>query len=337
MIPAVWIVALVTYLAVAGVTTERFTIVLWIVTGLIAFTIGRRPWWQAPLDWSPIIVFFLAYDYARGAAERFGFPTQWTIGPDFDRWMFNGTVPTIWLQEHFAAPFDAVPWWEALTGIVYMSHFFAAFLLAGVLWIWSRRDFKQFMVRLAAISFISLACYVVVPGAPPWAAGRCTAEQVADHPYDPPCLHRSAPPSPAATLLGELQPRHEGFPHNVQRLSARGWKQIPVVGRGQALIDTGIDSSNRVAAIPSLHAATALLVGVFLWPRLRRRWRPLLVAYPLAMAGVLMWTGDHYVFDVLAGWLVVLVVVVSVGWAERRWFIKDADEPEPIRVQSTSE
>ena len=73
----------------------------------------------------------------------------------------------------------------------------------------------------------------------------------------------------------------------------------------EGFIKSGIDASNPVAAVPSLHGAVALLVSVFLWPLVRRRWRPLLALYPLAMGFTLVLGGDHYVFDILLGWGVV--------------------------------
>ena len=42
-----------------------------------------------------------------------------------------------------------------------------------------------------------------------------------------------------------------------------------------------------------------------------RVWRVLLAAYALAMALTLVYTGEHYVVDVLAGWLVAVVGVVA--------------------------
>jgi len=44
-----------------------------------------------------------------------------------------------------------------------------------------------------------------------------------------------------------------------------------------------------VAAIPSLHAGLALAVAAFLWNRVARKWRPLLVAYVLVMAFTLVY------------------------------------------------
>ena len=65
--------------------------------------------------------------------------------------------------------------------------------------------------------------------------------------------------------------------------------------------------------MPSLHAAISGLLTVFFWPRVRRRWRPLLAGYALAMAFALVYSAEHYVFDILLGWLV--TAVVTIGFA----------------------
>jgi membrane-associated phospholipid phosphatase len=75
---------------------------------------------------------------------------------------------------------------------------------------------------------------------------------------------------------------------------------------------------NLVAAVPSLHSAFTMLLALFLWPRVRRPLRPLLVLYPLAMALTLMATGEHYFFDVLVGWIYAGGVMAAWAWWERR-------------------
>ncbi len=55
----------------------------------------------------------------------------------------------------------------------------------------------------------------------------------------------------------------------------------------------------------------ALLVALFLWPVASTLWRVVLVAYALAMALTLVYTGEHYVVDVVAGWLVAAVAVAG--------------------------
>ena len=61
-----------------------------------------------------------------------------------------------------------------------------------------------------------------------------------------------------------------------------------------------------------------MLVALFLWTAARRRARPLLLLYPVAMGVTLMATGEHYFFDVLLGWIYAGAVMVGWAWWERR-------------------
>ena len=64
-------------------------------------------------------------------------------------------------------------------------------------------------------------------------------------------------------------------------------------------------------------AGAALLVAWFLWPSVGRWSRALLLAYAGLMAVALVYTGEHYVVDVAAGWLTAGTAVL-VGVASRR-------------------
>jgi len=57
--------------------------------------------------------------------------------------------------------------------------------------------------------------------------------------------------------------------------------------------------SNPVAAVPSLHVGWAVGVGVGLVRYARQRW--LGVLYPLAVVLTIVVTGNHFIFDALAG------------------------------------
>jgi membrane-associated phospholipid phosphatase len=62
-----------------------------------------------------------------------------------------------------------------------------------------------------------------------------------------------------------------------------------------------------------------MMAVAFFLPLVRRRWWPLLLAYPLAMTFTLVYTGEHYVADVLVGWLYVALTFTVVGLGERWW------------------
>jgi membrane-associated phospholipid phosphatase len=79
------------------------------------------------------------------------------------------------------------------------------------------------------------------------------------------------------------------------------------------------------AAIPSLHAGYAFLCFLFVltlvW-KTRWRWCALFIGvlYPLAQSWAVVYTGNHYVIDLLMGYLYALaaLVAVNVFWRRRR-------------------
>lgn len=73
-----------------------------------------------------------------------------------------------------------------------------------------------------------------------------------------------------------------------------------------------------MAAIPSLHAGMSAALAAFLWTRVQRWWRPLLVAYPLVMAFTLVYSAEHYVVDLLLGWVLAAVVILALKRFEAR-------------------
>jgi len=58
---------------------------------------------------------------------------------------------------------------------------------------------------------------------------------------------------------------------------------------------------------------------LFFWDR-RKKWRWLLPLYPLAMAFSLVYTGEHYVFDILLGWVYAATIYFVGTWAMNAWF-----------------
>jgi membrane-associated phospholipid phosphatase len=98
-----------------------------------------------------------------------------------------------------------------------------------------------------------------------------------------------------------------GLLHGVVRIRALDHPQ-EVTGTLQKLFD-----DNPVAAVPSLHAAYSLLVVLLvrrIWPRLA----PLAIAYAVAMQFSVVYLGEHYVADLIAG----DVLAASVWYAVAR-------------------
>ena len=309
----IWAIMVVYRTWTTGFAFNWQLLLVYLCTGLIAASIGRRRVLRVILDWLPFALVLLAYDLSRGAATLLGSSTLWQLQPSVDRWLFFGVEPTVWLQEHLKLGHP--PWWEVILSATYMSHFIVPYVVAGVLWLHNRDDWKAFVRRFVALSFVAVTIYALLPAAPPWAAARCTADHVAAGPSNPACMYHRAAGRPDGGLLGPMSTSRAGAKRVVERISTRGWGTLHL-DSAQSLIDEGQAAVNEVAAIPSHHAALTALTSVFLWRRVRRRWRLLLAAYPLIMAFSLVYSAEHYVFDILLGWTAAAIVFVVVGQLE---------------------
>jgi hypothetical protein len=110
---------------------------------------------------------------------------------------------------------------------------------------------------------------------------------------------------------------HWQFPTAPPRLANVGLEDTL---RSLSNIDIGSPTSssfsNPVAAVPSLHAGWALGVGVGLVLYARPLfWKLVGVAYPIAVVLTIVVTGNHFVFDALAGML-----VMGLGFWIAEWF-----------------
>ncbi len=277
----IYFVSLVAWSAHYGIPVQRELVIAWICGALACASLGRPPRQilQLVLDWLPVVVVFSAYDFTRGAADSLGIGVHFQTMIDFDRFVFFGETPTEWLQGHLYEP-GVVHGWDVAFTLVYTSYFIVPFAVAGILWVRDRLAFQRFTKRVVSLALASVATYIAFPASPPWMASR----------------------------MGMLE--------EVHRTVAEGWV---VLGTGTVgLFSSGQAKVNLVAAVPSLHSAISALVALFLWGRVRPRVRPLLMLYPLAMALTLVATGEHYVFDVLIGWLYAGSVMAAWGWWERR-------------------
>nr|WP_253661823.1 phosphatase PAP2 family protein [Williamsia maris] len=310
----VWLAVLIWQFIEVGLAFDRTRLILWMCLGLAAASIGRRRVITVLIDWLPFVGILMLYDLTRNVAQWMGMPTHWHLAVDADHALF-GVNPTVWLQGHIkmASP----PWWEVFTSVVYISYFVVPYVVAGVLWLRDRSAWRRYAVAFVATTFLALVVYTLVPGAPPWAAARCSAEQVVDHPRDPACMYNEIPDA-SGGLLGPVTTTHPGAQPYVERISARGWEVLDIRA-ASTLISVGQSKANLVAAIPSLHAGLTMLLALFMWPRVRALGRTLFMGYAVVMAFTLVYTGEHYVFDILAGWgLAAAVIAVQYLYLRRR-------------------
>lgn len=287
--------ALVASLIANGVPTEREQVLAWVVAGLVIVSSGGRAGRALTVirDWLPFALVLFVYDLSRGAADNIGLAVHWTPQIRLDRLIGLGYVPTVWLQDHLLDPRRVHPW-EIVPSLVYVSHFVVPFAVAAVLWIRDRTRWAAYARRFVLLSFLGVATFVLVPAAPPWLASQ------------------------------------QGYLPPVGRTVGRGWSMVGL-DIASRMLHRGQSTVNLVAAVPSLHAAYAGLVGVFLWKGLRLAGRLVVVSYALLMAFTLVLSGEHYVVDVLLGWAYLAVVMVAMARAER-WFRRRSGtlSPDPV-------
>jgi hypothetical protein len=281
-------VVLAVWCLVIGIPNDPAGVVLWIWVGTIAWEVEEpRPYLDFWRDWWKPLGLMVVYWLGRGLADEIGVAPHYSMPIRVDEWLFQGTVPTVWLQEHWCGTpcTKTLPphWYDTVLTTVYASHFLVALTLAGVLWVRNRDEWVRWLRRYITLLFAGLAIYVVYPMAPPWMAGR------------------------------------DGYLPPVERITGRGWSQLELGGfdlHRQTMIMWGM--GNKVAAMPSLHCGIACLVSFYLISRLRSPARWLLLLYPLAMALALTYFAEHYVIDAIAGCLLAGLVMVGVSWWERR-------------------
>ena len=289
---AISIAGLVVYLAVSVVAfaqwslwTSRDYIWLWLIGGLLAASLAdlKGAVRGVVRDWLPFMGMIIGYDLLRGVSDGLVPQAHSQMAIDADRFMFGGHLPTIWLQQHY---YDVLHphWYDYATWAIYSTHFIVTVIVAAVLWRVNRERFRRFRTRVVTLAFAAIAFFAVFPTVPPW---------LASDDYLIPWVRRI--------------PLHISRDVGVHPVAT--------------LFERGSHFANIVAAVPSLHAAFPMLLFLFFW---RSGWavRILLGTYVLAMGVVLVYSGEHYVFDVFAGWAfagATAAAIEGVAYARRRW------------------
>ena len=284
-------VALVWSVFVWGIPIDRLLVLTWMAVAFGLGTIGRpvSEVKQTARDWVALVAVYIAYDYSRGMADQLGRPVNYTWLASIDSFIFLGRNPNVSMQWHFYDPGD-VKWYDVLGSIVYMTHFILPVVPLALLRVRNRTAWLQYLRRFALTLYIAVACFVVFPAAPPWMAAKA----------------------------GHTPP--------VARITGRGWWELNLKTISKTL-DRGAAVMNAVAAMPSLHSGCALLITLWVTRNMNWRRRAPFLLFPAVMAVTLVYFGEHYFVDALAGWGLVLAAWQIAGWWEKR---KGLPSPPPL-------
>jgi len=201
-----------------------------------------------------------------------------------DRAIGFGELPSTRLQRALARHGPAGPEWRALDRVLVWAHWgWFAVPHVSLLYVMARRPerFPRAAVLTYAVFDVGASFYWIVPTAPPWyAAGAredgAPAEQLA-----------------VRRLMVEYG---EDFWRD-------GWASLYSVFGG-----------NPLAAMPSLHFATTLMAALLL-AEVGPLAGALGFAYTATLGFALVYLGEHYVVDLLAGAALTVAVRGSERWA----------------------
>ena len=100
-LPAAYCLALAVFLWRDGIWFARDRLLLWIVLGLLAFSVtDLRRWARGVLvEWLPFALILWVYDLLRGMADDLWFSVHYLPQLRVDEWLAGGTAPTVWLQQ----------------------------------------------------------------------------------------------------------------------------------------------------------------------------------------------------------------------------------------------
>lgn len=287
-----WGMELVVRLAIAAVLiiVSLFTDRQFLIWGLIAslavvfIPTGRARYFIAGIV--PYASVWFIFTFLRSFADETIFAKTLNIKVlEFERWVFNGEIPTIRLQAAYYTSGE-IHLWDYYFTFIHWSYFIIPHGIA--LWIWwrNKREFQHYLAALTMTLFLGLVIYFIIPSNPPWMAPEAVDTPLA--PY-------------------------------VERIMEPIAKEL-----GGGLYEAGykiVGESNPIAAMPSMHFA---ITFILVWVARGRGigWEVAAWIYALSMGAALVYMGEHYVIDIVVGGMVTTYAWYSMKrWTDRYFYL----------------
>ena len=238
------------------------------------------------LDFVPFVVLIVLYEECRGIAHNLHPQPFYAPQLDAEKALFLGHVPSVDLQDWLWT--GQLHWYDQFLSAMTRIHFIVPPTLAFLLWLRRRALFYRFAATLLVLSYAGAFTFWLFPAAPPWAASEKGLIPYLANPAGV-----QAATSPLPTDSGPVYHLVDGNPY---------------------------------AAVPSLHGGYSLLV--FLWVAMlawntRYRWWVVVpaAAYPVIQTVAVVYTANHYVVDLLIGFVYAVAAVYGVRrfWRWRGW------------------
>ncbi len=264
-----------------------------------AFIVGRP--WLFLRDWGVFLLVVVLWQQTGPVAQWAGFPLHMADLINADRWLaspfLHGQLPQVWLQQRLyhqgsfhpasvPGTFYRIPqwrWYDIVSAVLYGLHFPEPLVVGFVVWLRDRALFRRFAAAFLLLAAMSFVIYIIYPAVPPWMAAK---------------TYRATP---------YVYKIFDDFNYAVQQ-KLFGHQYFTLLNV----------SYNRVAAMPSLHAAFPVLSALYLY-KACGRWGLLMLAYAAFMWFAVVYMGEHWVVDVLVGLVCAVVAYADVESVARWW------------------
>lgn len=220
---------------------------------------------------------WLVFTLLRSLADETGVQLMTVQVTSIERAIFNGTTPTIWLQDQLFNPVH-MRWYDYATTFIHWSYFFVPHVAAIIMWRKAPDHYRRYLIATVITLGVGLMVYFLVPAAPPW-------------------------------LTADRAPQQD-----IYRVMANVGREINSSLYDRTY--SALGDPNPVAAMPSLHQAITFLVFLFSLRAGWKVASPMFV-YAILMAFSLVYTGEHYVIDALVGSAIATYAYIYSGrWLE---------------------
>ncbi len=224
-------------------------------------------------DWLPLVAVALAYELIRGYRVALAAMVHVAGIVAIERDLLGGNLATGILQSALHPMHGVDPIAVGAT-IIYVLHVPLPIAVAGFLWVRRRSVFYDYVAAMVVLSMAAFITYLLLPVAPPWWAAA----------------HGFVPGPNGHPAITYLQPA--AFAGLADSAGLNGAAIFSIA--------FGNISPDQIASFPSIHAAYPFLA--FLVARRvlgRSRW--IVLAYAVAAWFSIVYLGDHYLVDVIAG------------------------------------
>ena len=265
-------------IALSDATNVRLGVeLLTVIVVVAAFSISRLGT-SFLRDWWFFLLGLILWNMSGPVAAGSPFPAHLDVLLQLDRALFFGHDPVVVVQHHLARQGHVGPL-DVLTAIAYNLHLPEPYIAGYFLWRLDRAIYFQFAAAALILLALGFATFILFPAVPPWMA---------------------------STNFAKLPGVFNGFGPVL--------RAHPLPFHGSPIFRLFKLHGDAVAAFPSEHAAFPLLEYLAfscLYPRTSR----LLLLWVGWVLFSVVYLGEHWVTDVLAGWLYALLIF----WAVRRF------------------